>query len=163
MQIIAISALSQSWWALRHTVLLQTSLGFSEDRSRQSRQLVHGHFCSEIYFIPFCSCSWCSFTSAIKGARLFLGRSSLRQTITAWAQLWRLKCQCAWAVWYMQLLRVKSSRKIKKRWYRDLRGLSEMVMPKILEEVTQSDPKCLKATRIIEWISLEQMPQEPFP
>lgn len=28
MQIIAVSALSQSWWALRHTVLLQTSLGF---------------------------------------------------------------------------------------------------------------------------------------
>lgn len=135
MQIIAVSALSQSWWALRHTVLLQTSLGFfRRHRDRQSGQPVHGCSCSVIYFISFCSFSWCSFTSAIKGARVFLGTSSLHQTITAWSQLWRIKCWCVWARWYVQLLHVNSSGTGKKRWYHDLRGLSEMVMPKILEE-----------------------------
>lgn len=134
-QIIAISALSQSWWALQYTVLLQTSLFFfRRHRDRQSGQLVHGCSCSVIYFIPFCSFSWCSFTSAIKGKRLLLGRSSLCQSVTAWSQLWRIKCQCVWAMWYVQLLHVNSSRISKKRWYHDLRGLSEMVIPKILEE-----------------------------
>lgn len=36
-QIIAISALSQSWWALQYTVLLQTSLVFFQKTQRQTK------------------------------------------------------------------------------------------------------------------------------